>query len=302
MKQILGYMKTISKITSKGSVMVVSRVLPKLITNIERISNTCVALAHGPEDSFMSVINLLEEIIDATSSTNNRPISVSLRSASSDDELLKARLAQERLSQEKKSLDAYYAAMQEQIRFLSTNLAHMNLSTIRFAEILKMLKEELKLFGELKKNWDDLVLSFSSFSDQVTTSFRLKFESFFGTTGSTLDTKVSATDQKLFLEIIKEDSADLYHESYVLFVLSRTYYDVSSKYLMPRAAGLSSMLTSSNNNERQALIAKLQQDTEDAQKNIKELIDEQRKKYKKTISKKRTKINEIIDHQGADGN
>jgi len=254
MKQILGYMKTISKITSKGSVMVVSRVLPKLITNIERISNTCVALVHGAEDSFMSVINLLEEIIDATSSTNNRPISVSLRSASSDNELL------------------------------------------------KMVNEELKLFGELKKNWDDLVLSFSSFSDQVTTSFRLKFESFFGTTGSNLDTKVSATDQKLFLEIIKEDSADLYHESYVLFVLSRTYYDVSSKYLMPRAAGLSSILTSSNNNERQALLAKLQQDTEDVQKKIKELIDEQRKKYKKTISKKRAKINEIIDHQGADGN
>jgi F0F1-type ATP synthase membrane subunit b/b' len=261
-----------------------------------------VALAHGPEDSFMSVINLLEEIIDVTSSTNNRPISVSLRSASSDNELLKARLAQERLSQEEKSRDALYAAMQEQIRLLATNLVNLNLSTIRFAEILEMLKEELKLFSELKKNWDDLVLSFSSFSDQVTTSFRLKFESFFGTTGSNLDTKVSATDQKLFLEIIKEDSADLYHESYVLFVLSRTYYDVSSKYLMPRAAGLSSMLTSSNNNERQELLAKLQQDTEDVQKKIKELIDEQRKKYKKTISKKRAKINEIIDHQGADGN
>jgi hypothetical protein len=283
----------------------------KVIGLIERGITLVNMVIQYPNAAIKSKLELLAKevklftIAQELSSTNNRPISVSLRSDSSDNELLKARLAQERLSQQEKRLDAYYAnhvAAMEQMRLLTTNLANLNLSNIPFTEIINMVQEELKLFGELKKNWDDLVLSFSSFYDQVARDFRLKFESFFGTTDSTLDTKESAIDQKLFLQIIKDDLADLYHESYVLFVLSRTYYDVSSKYLMPRLSGLSSMSSSSNNNERQASLIKLQQDTAEVQTKIKELIDERRKKYQKIISKKRAKINEVIDHQGADGN
>jgi hypothetical protein len=84
----------------------------------------------------------------------------------------------------------------------------------------------------------------------------------------------SDTDRKLIFDLLSGDSANLYHESYLLFVLSRTYYDVSSKYLMPRLSGLSLMLVSSNNDERQALLTKLKYDTDEVQNKVKELINQ----------------------------
>ena len=43
---------------------------------------------------------------------------------------------------------------------------------------------------------------------------------------------------------LKEDTYSIRSQSYVLFVLARTHYDVSGKYLMARLSALSSMLIS----------------------------------------------------------
>jgi hypothetical protein len=71
---------------------------------------------------------------------------------------------------------------------------------------------------------------------------------------------------------------------------------------MPRVAGLSLMLASSNNNERRKLLAQLRRDTKEVQTKIKELLDERKEMFEKAISKKRAEINEVINNQGADGN
>ncbi len=118
---------------------------------------------------------------------------------------------------------------------------------------------------------------FSSFSNQVITGFDEKLKSFTSTASSIFDAEESDPDRRLILDLLTDDSIGLYHESYILFVLSRTYYDVSNKYLMPRRSGLSLMLAASNNDERRRL-------------------------YKKSVSEKRAEINEVIDEQGADEN
>ena len=70
MKQIPGHMETIIKIvSSNASVKLVSRMLPRTVSNIERIGNTCVSLASGAENSFISVSYLLDEVIEITKVT-----------------------------------------------------------------------------------------------------------------------------------------------------------------------------------------------------------------------------------------
>ncbi len=234
------------------------------------------------------------------SSSNNAPISVS-----SGSELLKIRLAQERLSQTEHRFNICYtnhAVAMKQMRVLTSKFAGLSLKNISIEKIMEMLEQIMKLFIEHKKNWNDLVLSFSSFSDRVSTGFGEKLKLFVDTPSFSLDSEESATDRKVMFEFIIDGSDGLYHESYVLFILSRTYYDVSKKYLMPRVAGLSLMLASSNNNERRKLLAQLRRDTKEVQTKIKELLNERKEMFEKAISKKRAEINEVINNQGADGN
>jgi hypothetical protein len=73
MKQIPGHMETIIKIaSSKASAKLVGRMLPRTVNNIERIGNTCVSLARDVEDSFVSVMNLLDEVIEIITVTQGK--------------------------------------------------------------------------------------------------------------------------------------------------------------------------------------------------------------------------------------
>ncbi len=288
MKQILRYIEIISKISSNDSAKVVKRVLQKSVKNIERISNTCVVLARNAQDSFIPVIELLDEVIKVTHGLYELRF-----------------IAQERLSQEKKLRDAYdahYLATMEKMRSLTPKSDVISAKNVRSENTIELLRREFKLLAYLRPKCHELIMFFVTVYNQVAGGFNAKLESLLSTTSYLFGDELTENEIKFILEAIRSNLIDLYQKSYLVFILSRTYYDVSSKYLIPRLPGLSSMLRNTSEDERRASISKLQQDTEDVQKKIKELIDEQRKKYKKTIIKKRAKFNEIIDHQGADGN
>jgi gas vesicle protein len=239
------------------------------------------------------------------SSTNNAPISVSTEGDSSKNELLKTQLAQTRLAQTEQRLDEHFAghtAVLEQMRILSAKLAGLDITVIHFKKILEMLREAFKLLGQLREKWHELVLFFKNFSAQVVTGFEEKLKSFLDTSRVTYDLESSEVDRIIMLELLNGNSINLYRESYLLFIMARTYYDVSRKYLMPRLAGLSLMLAATNDDERNQLFHKLKQDTEKVQAEVQALVNERKNTYKKVISEKRAGFNEHIDDQGADGN
>lgn len=239
------------------------------------------------------------------SSTNNAPISASTEGDSSQNEVLKAKIAQTRLNQQEQRLDTYYAhhiAAMEQMRLLAGKLARINLDIIKYEEIIDMLVKAFKLLSTLRKNWHDLVMFFTNFSAQVVTGFQEKLKSFLDTSRTNLDMETIEVDRTIVLDILNGNSVSLFHESYVLFVLSRTYYDVSRKYLMPRLSGLSLMMAAKDNNERMVLLQQLGKDTELVQNQVKQLINERKQNYKTQVRKKRAEINEQLNNAGDDEN
>lgn len=239
------------------------------------------------------------------STTNNAPISISGEGDSSKNELFKAQLAQARLAQTEQRLDAHFAghmAAMEQMRILTAKLAGLDITVIHFKEILSMLNEAFILLGRLRINWHKLVEFFANFSTQIITGFDEKLKSFLDTTRVNLDSEISEVDRIIILELLNGNSINLHHESYTLYTMARTYFDVSKTYLMPRLAGLSLMLSSTTNEQRQNLIHQLERDTTEVHTNITELINERKRIYQKTISEKRAKFNEQIDNQDADDN
>jgi hypothetical protein len=242
---------------------------------------------------------------EQVSSINNAPVSTSKEDDLSKNELFKAQLAQVRLTETEKRLDAHFAghiAVMEQVRALTAKLASVDLRIIDLKQILEMLREAFILLGRIRAQWHKLVEFFTKFSAQVAVGFDETFKSFLDTTRDSIDLEKNEVERTLVLELLNGSSTSLHHESYTLFIMSQTYYDVSKKYLMPRIASLSLMLTAPNDNERHRLLIQLEQNTLEIQANVTELINERKAIYQKVISKKRAQLNEIIDAQGADGN
>ncbi|CAF2752566.1 unnamed protein product [Rotaria sp. Silwood2] len=296
--------KMINKIPSSKSKMKATQLIQRAIDSVDEAIN----------DNNSDIKNELEELADEVkpfmaaeqlSSNNNAPISVPTESDSSKNELLKAQLAQVRLSETEKRLDqqyATYAATMEQMRLFTAKLANLDLTVIHFKQILEMLREALRLLGLLRQHWHKLVEFFTNFSAQVATGFDETLKTFLDTTRVNIDLETTEVDRVLILELLNGNSLNLYHESYTLFIMARTYFDVSKQYLMPRLAGLSLMLTAENDNERQRLLSELERNTLDVQANVTQIVNERKRIYRKIITEKRAAFNEQIDNQGADGN
>ncbi|CAF1021089.1 unnamed protein product [Rotaria sordida] len=298
------FAKMINKIPNSKPKMKAAQLIQRAIDSVDE----------GINDKNSDIKNQLEVLADEVkpfiaaeqlSSNNNVPISIPTKDDSSKNELLKAQLAQIRLSETEKRLDqqyATYAAAMEQMRVLTAKLANLDLTVIHFKQILEMLREALRLLGLLRQHWHKLVEFFTNFSAQVTTGFDETLKTFLDTTRINIDLEKTEIDRILILELLNGNSINLYHESYTLFMMARTYFDVSKQHLMPRLAGLSLMLTAENDNERQRLLSELERNTLDVQANVTQLVNERKTIYKKIISEKRAAFNEQINNQDANGN
>ena len=265
-------------------------------------------------DRHADIVNELRTLVNdvtplwAAGQTSTNPPSqthVSTDGDSSQNEILKAKIAKENLAREEQRLDTQFAntmKTMEQIRVVSEKMARIDPELVDLKQIIEMLKEAFALIVELQKNWKNLVKFFTGFADQVTTGFSEKLQTFLGHSKDALSTEAAEVDRQIILEFMTEADGNLYHESYILYVLSRTYYDMSSKYLMPRLAVLNTMLSSTTNDQRRQKLDRLKLDTDNVQKQVKALIEERRQKFKKAVSERKAKITEVIDEAGADGN
>ena len=107
---------------------------------------------------------------------------------------------------------------------------------------------------------------------------------------SKLDAESLEINRKLLVEFFQNPSS-VYRESYILYVMARTCFDISREHLMPRLAGLSSMLIGRNDQEREELMTNLKKDLTEVQRKVKELIDQRKKLFQKAVKEKRAQIN-----------
>jgi hypothetical protein len=100
------------------------------------------------------------------------------------------------------------------------------------------------------------------------------------------------------INILKEDTFGIHREAYILYVMSKTYYEVSSKYLMGRLEGLSGMLNTRSTEERKALVERLQIETNKTLDEIKSLILKHKETFDTEFNKRNTELTMLIDELG----
>jgi len=190
----------------------------------------------------------------------------------------------------------------EQMKELVSKMASLNLKEISFKEILELLKEGIKILAKIREQWGKLVQFFSLVSVRAEVAlnqtlvpfvqYAKEAEEMVGQGG--LDPK----DRQFFLDLLQEQAVDINKVAYFLYTLSSTYFDVSTRFLMNRLAGLAQMLATDNEDQRQQLLSQLRNQANEAQDAIKQMSQQRREEYSRLVNARKQELNDVVSKLG----
>jgi hypothetical protein len=167
----------------------------------------------------------------------------------------------------------------EEMKQLVSKMATLNLQEIKYEQILELLKQGIKMLAKIREQWGKLVQFFTLVSVRAEVALNQTLVPFVQyakeAEQSIGEGGLSKEDREFFLSILEDQAQDINKVAYFLYTLSSTYFDVSTKFLMNRLAGLAQMLATDNEAERQKLLIDLRDQANEAQDAIK-LMSQQR--------------------------
>lgn len=211
----------------------------------------------------------------------------------SQNEVIKAKIAETRLSNLEKNFNQIHIdhmAALERTAKITAKLATIKMEEIQFEDIIQILNEAFMYLSELRTQWHKLVAFFASLSKTMRAGFYEDMQRFLDPAREAGAKKQSKADRQLLLDLLIDEKAGLNKRAKLLYIMSRLYFEVSQKHLMPRLAHLSKMLTAKDDATRNSLLKQLESNTIAIQAQVKELMLKRQKQYKLLIKEKKDKL------------
>ncbi|XP_051722521.1 uncharacterized protein LOC127497814 [Ctenopharyngodon idella] len=181
---------------------------------------------------------------------------------------------------------------QKELTDILVTMRNCELKEIDFKTTIEMLVKGMDAMGRVKEQWEKMVHFFQMVSNIVKTSLSKTLTNFVSTSEKTQKLSYNA---KLFSkDLLYTQAFQASNIASLVHMISGTYTDVSSKYLMDRVSSLGKLMamdksTPEFEHERQAL----QNSCDEAQKGIVRLV----LKNKEEFDRKSTARLETIEHE-----
>ncbi|CAF0879346.1 unnamed protein product [Didymodactylos carnosus] len=214
----------------------------------------------------------------------------------------KAMIAKERLLHLEGRYDKFYDDLkqsQERMAELSVRIARLDFTTINHEEIIDLLNKALAILGELQKQWGKLVNFFGQIQALVQVTVKETLIPFVEQASSQLDTKkLTVEDRNIVLDLLKEQTIAIHRSTYMVFIMARTYVDMSDKYLMNQIAGLSKMLAATTDTQRNQLKSQLFQTSTTLAEEVGKMALERKQQYHERINNRLSEVNDFLKNLG----
>ncbi|CAF2955522.1 unnamed protein product [Rotaria sp. Silwood2] len=315
MENILYEIETYAKLIGNNSIA--TNIIQPMIKRARNLSTIAIQLVknNGIErevdrnetDRVLSELNRLNrdtKTIDAAAgliSDSSRMKVNSVNDFSSDSEKMIVQITERKLQDTQTRSEASRIELQKNINEMSElvgKIAALDLTRINYAQLLDYMRQALGLLGTMRQTWANLILFFCTIANQAEIALSGTLGPFVKQAELGSTDWISFEERKFFLELLKDQSLNIHETSHTLFIMSRTYVDMSNEFLMARLAGLSLMFTATNDDERKALNNQLAFETKAAQKKVKALIEERKMMYSAMVETERTKLKKYLESLG----
>ncbi|CAF0861529.1 unnamed protein product [Rotaria sordida] len=315
MENILHEIETYTKLI--GNSDIATNIIQPMIKRARNLSTIAIQLVknnnieqpvnRNETDRVLSELNTLirdTKRIDAAAgliSDSSRVTSNSGDSFSSDNAEMAIQITERKLQDTQKRSEASRIELQKSIDEMSElvgKIAALDLTKMNYAELIDYMRQALSLLGTMRQTWARLVLFFSTVANQAEIALSGILSPFIKQAELGSTNGISFEERNFFIELLKDQSVNIHETSHSLFIMSRTYVDMSNEFLMARLAGLSLMFTAKNDDERKVLNNQLAFETKTTQEKVKALIEERKMVYLAMVETTRTKLKVYLESLG----
>ena len=219
---------------------------------------------------------------------------------SSQNEVLKAQIAQRTLTDMRRRQDEQteeYLKLIDTLHKTSAKMMTIDLTNFNYREIIVLLNESFALLGQIHEQWNDFVLFFTQMAVHIDNMVKGPLKRFLDVSSEGSNTNHAAR-MELIYTLKDETLYSIHVEAYILYVMARTYYEMSSKYFMGRLAGLSSMLITRDEAQRNLTMHNLRNQTDQALEEIRAVILQRKENFNKEFESRYAEISELIENLG----
>lgn len=220
---------------------------------------------------------------------------------SSQNEKFAAQLALNRVQAAESRYDKIFDQLkqnQEELAKLMGKIASLDMQRVNYKEILELLREALLLLARIREQWGQLVLFFAEIATRAEITLSGTLGPFITQADQAGTEGLSLEERLFYVDLLKAQAGDIDSQTQMLYLMSRTYVDMSTKYIMTRLAGLSRMLVAQDDAERNRLLMQLTQESQSTQQAVIDLVAERKRSYQTDIRKRREELDTFINKLG----
>ncbi|CAF1393537.1 unnamed protein product [Rotaria magnacalcarata] len=176
---------------------------------------------------------------------------------------------------------AQQAAEQQKIADMMKKIAALDLDRMSEQEIVDILIESILQMNQIKEQWGRLVQFFSKLSIQADSTQQIIVQDFIGAIkdAQASNLLIDASDREFFVEILSITCQEIERGAHLLYVMSKTYFDISSEYMINQIATINTLLLLQTNSERSSLLRSLSSNTTITSTKIIQLAQERQNEY-----------------------
>ena len=187
-------------------------------------------------------------------------------------------------SAQKRYDDIFLELMQHHDRLtqVMVRIASLDMAKLEYDELIPIMQEAVEYLNEIKVHWGKLLMFFDGLRIRVKTSVNGSLKNFVDwmkQAQASGENELTPVYRAYYLEFMKEDTVAIHREAHLLYIMSRTYYDVSKEYLMDQLAGLNRLLVATTDEQRNALKNDLMRDTDAVRLNVRKLTEIRKQEY-----------------------
>ncbi|CAF1363716.1 unnamed protein product [Rotaria sordida] len=196
----------------------------------------------------------------------------------------KAELALQRLKEAQGIYDQWYAKMlekQNKLTGIIFQLSQLDMNTVDHQTVINILVSATKEVIHIQEQWDKMIRFFAKLSMQAEhTQQTILFEFIAVIQAADLASgMLDDADREFYVMLLLETANEIDRGAHLLYIMSKTYYDVSYQYMMSQIAGISRLILTQTNQERESLMKQIAQDTLSASARVSRMALERRQQY-----------------------
>jgi tetratricopeptide (TPR) repeat protein len=210
-----------------------------------------------------------------------------------------AELALKALKEAEAKYDEWYSKMLEQQNKLAATIIQMSqldMDQIDYKTTIDILIKATKEISEIQQQWSNMTRFFTSLTTRAEVTRETILYEFIDTIKNVtlIDGVLDTADREFFVLQMLDVADDIDRGAHLLYIMAKTYYDVSSQYMINQISGLAGLTVIQTDSERQARMQQLAQDTLSTSAKVSRMALERKQQYEQRNQARQNEYNMFI--------